>query len=277
MLSDSAAGRARRVGFRWDERQRLTSPPEDVEIERTGTPRPTLLDLEETATVTDVILVHGAWSDASVWHPVMARLWGDGHEPTAVGLPMTTLDQDIAWTRRELAGRDRPTILVGHSYGGMVISAAALDQPHVMGLVFVCAYAPGTTDTVATLSGQGREMPGRKAIRFSSDGWTSLTPQGFVDSLASDLPSDTAYVLAASQRATHSDCLTGAPGAVAWAGIPCRYIQTLDDHMFDPELQRWFAERVNAERVELPAGHLVPLSRPDDVAAVIRSMAAEFG
>ena len=130
---------------------------------------------------------------------------------------------------------------------------------------------------VATLSGRGREMPGRKAIRFSSDGWTSMAPHGFVDSLASDLPSATARVLAASQRATHSDCLTGAPGAVVWGDIPCRYIQTLDDHMFDPELQRWFAERVDAERVELPAGHLVPLSRPDDVAAVIRGMAANVG
>ncbi len=224
--------------------------------------------------MTDVVLVHGAWSDASIWHPVMAGLFPQGHHPTAVGLPTTSLADDVAWTRRELADHEGPVILVGHSYGGSVISAAAVGQAHVVGLVFVCAYAPEPDETVAELAGRGRDMPGGPAMRFAPDGWTSLSVQGFPKALAGDLPPATARILAASQRATHQDCLTTSPGPVAWPDLPCRYVRALDDRMFDPELQSWFADRVGTVPVDLPGSHLLPLSRPLDVAAVVSEMAA---
>ncbi|MGV9247682.1 alpha/beta fold hydrolase [Streptomyces sp. NPDC003710] len=220
----------------------------------------------------NVVLVHGAWSDGSVWQAVIAALQDDGHRVLAVQLPLTSLDEDIAWTRRQIATFDEPVTLVGHSYGGMVISGAARDTSQVTALVFVAAYAPDESESLRTLTGRGATAEGRSAIRIGADGWSTLDPDLFRDALAADVPATTTRVLAAVQRPTHPACFSSPSGRGAWRDLPCAYVVSVDDRILDPGLQRWFAQRANATVTELPSSHLSPVSHPADVAAAIGGM-----
>ncbi|MDP9615870.1 MULTISPECIES: alpha/beta fold hydrolase [Streptomyces] len=223
----------------------------------------------------NVVLVHGAWSDGSVWREVVGDLHERGHRVLAVQLPMTSLADDVAWTRRHIAALTGPVTVVGHSYGGTVISAAALDNPQVSSLVFVAGYAPDEGETIPMLSDKGVEMPGRAAIRFHPDGWSTVDPEMFADTLAHDLPPRLARILAAVQKPTHAACLTAPAPAGAWHDLPCGYVLSTDDRILDPELQRWFALRAGAAVTELPSGHLSPLSHHEAVATAITTMLRE--
>lgn len=217
----------------------------------------------------NVMLVHGAWSDGSIWQEVTAGLQADGHRVMAVQLPLTSLADDIAWTRRHIAILEAPVTLVGHSYGGTVISGAARDG-EVTSLVFVAGYAPDKAETIPMLSDRGSRMPLRDAMRFSADGWSTLDPELFGHALGADLPEATTQVLAATQKPTHGNCLTSPSERGAWHDLPCAYVMSLDDHALDPDLQRWFAERAKATVTELHSSHLSPLSHPIEVTAAIR-------
>lgn len=220
----------------------------------------------------NVVLVHGAWSDPTVWQEVSATLRQDGHHTVAVELPMTSLDDDMAVTRRGIATLTGPVTLVGHSYGGSVISGAARHQPRVASLVFVAAYVLDEAETIPMVSARGTNMPGRAAIRFAADGWSDLDPHQFGSAVAHDLPEETARALAASQRPTHGSCLTTPAGRGAWHDLSCAYVVSAEDRILDPGLQRWFAERSGADVTELPASHFSPLSRPRDVAEAITTI-----
>ncbi|MCK7625254.1 alpha/beta hydrolase [Streptomyces sp. RS10V-4] len=217
----------------------------------------------------NVVLVHGAWSDGSVWQAVIATLQDEGHRVLAIQLPLTSLEEDIAWTRRQIATFDGPVTLVGHSYGGMVISGAAHHNARVTALVFVAAYAPDESETLRMLSGRGTATRGRDAIRFSNDGWSTLDPDLFRDALGADVPATTTRVLAALQKPTHSACFSTPSGRGAWRDLPCAYVLSTDDQILDPGLQRWFAERTNATVTALRSSHLSPVSHPQEVAAAI--------
>ncbi|GAA4523932.1 alpha/beta hydrolase [Amycolatopsis samaneae] len=222
----------------------------------------------------NIVLVHGAWSDGSVWQGVSAALHDEGHRVLAIQLPLTSLDEDIAWTRREMAALDGPVTLVGHSYGGAVISGAAREAERAAALVFVAAYVPDEGDTIAALSGRGARTPGSAAIRFAGDGWSRIDASLFGDALCADLPATTARVLAAAQKPTHGACFRAASARGAWHDLPCAYVLSSGDRILDPGLQRWFAERANATPTVLRAGHLSPLSRPEAVAAAITAASA---
>ncbi|MFJ5035889.1 alpha/beta fold hydrolase [Streptomyces sp. NPDC088560] len=217
----------------------------------------------------NVVLVHGAWSDGSIWQAVIAALQDEGHRVLAIQLPLTSLEQDIAWTRRQIATFDGPVTLVGHSYGGVVISGAAHQNDRVTALVFVAAYAPDESETIRMLSDRGAATRGRDAIRFSDDGWSIVDPDLFGDALGADIPAATTRVLAALQKPTHGACFSSPSARGAWHDLPCTYVLSVDDQILDPGLQRWFAERTNATVTELRSSHLSPVSHPEDVAAAI--------
>ncbi|MFI7099260.1 alpha/beta fold hydrolase [Streptomyces sp. NPDC050161] len=220
----------------------------------------------------NVVLVHGAWGDESVWDGVTAALQDQGHRVLAVRLPMTSLEADLAWTRQQLATVDGPVTLVGHSYGGVVISAVAHRSAQVTALVFVAAYAPDAAESSVTLNSHGGERRGRAAIRFGEDGWTTLDPGLCGEAFGPDLPEATVKALAASQRPTHLTCFATPSGPGAWHDLPCAYVISADDQIFDPGLQRWLAERTHSTVTELNAGHFSQISRPDEVAAAICAM-----
>ncbi|WNE94244.1 alpha/beta hydrolase [Streptomyces luomodiensis] len=220
----------------------------------------------------NVVLVHGAWSDGSIWQEVIGDLHDSGHRALAVQLPMSSLADDIAWTRRHIDALDGPVTVVGHSYGGTVISGAALEHPRVGSLVFVAGYAPDEGETIPMLSDKGAEMPGRAAIRFGPDGWSTVDPEMFGDALAHDLPPRLARTLAAVQKPTHGACLTAPALPGAWHDLPCGYVLSTQDRILDPGLQRWFALRAGAVVTELPSSHLSPLSHHEAVATAIASM-----
>ncbi|GHE51108.1 MULTISPECIES: alpha/beta fold hydrolase [Streptomyces] len=225
----------------------------------------------------NAVLVHGAWSDGSVWQQVVGHLHQQGHQALSVQLPMTSLADDIAWTRRHIDAMEGPLTLVGHSYGGTVISGAALDRPQADSLVFVAAYVPEEGETVGTLSDRGAEMPGRAALRFAADGWSHVDPALFGDALAHDLPPRLARSLAAAQKPTHAACLTAPAPRGAWHELPCGYVLSAEDRILDPRLQRWFAARAGAVVTELPSSHLSPLSHPGEVAAAISATLERAG
>ncbi|MEU6370278.1 alpha/beta hydrolase [Streptomyces sp. NPDC046931] len=220
----------------------------------------------------NVVLVHGAWSDGSIWQAVIAALQDEGHHVLAVQLPLTSLAEDIAWTRRRIAAFDEPVTLVGHSYGGMVISGAAHGNSQVSALVFVAAYVPDESESLRMLTARGATAKGRSAIRFAADGWSTLDPGLFGDALAADVPATTTRVLAAVQKPTHPACFSSPSGRGAWRDLPCAYVVSADDQILDPGLQRWLAQRANATVTELRSSHLSPVSQPANVAAAISGM-----
>lgn len=216
-----------------------------------------------------LVLVHGAWADGSSWNEVIRVLQEHGHAVTAVQLPMTSLEADVETTRRAVASAAVPVVLVGHSYGGFVISAAAVQLPTVRALVFVAAYAPEEQETVASISRQGAEMSGGRAIRYRSDGWTHVDADEFGNAIAHDLPRGRQRVLAATQGPTHVSCLTTPAGGSAWRTLPSHYVVATDDAVLDPGLQEHFVHRTGASVTRVPASHAVIISHPEQVAHVI--------
>lgn len=220
----------------------------------------------------NVVLVHGAWCDGSSWQEVIRPLQASGHRVLAVQNPLTSLAEDIAWTRRAIATLDGPVALVGHSYGGAVIAGAALGNEQVAGLVFVAAYAPDESETVLSLGERFPATTGGAAIHATEDGWLTLDPGLFHEAFAADVPAGQAAVLAAVQKPTHGACFASPAGQGGWHDRPSAYVRSTQDHMINPDLQRWLAERMGASLTDLESSHASPVSHGAEVASVIESV-----
>ena len=218
----------------------------------------------------NVVLVHGAWADGSNWAAVIEALQARGHRAVAVQLPMTSLAADVDTTRRAIV-KAGATAVVGHSYGGFVMSIAAVDTPTVRALVFVAAYAPERGESVASISHAAAEMPGGHAIIYGEDGWTSVDVDRFGAALGHDLCAPLQQVLAAVQGPTHVSCLTAPAPEIAWKSLPCHYVVATDDRILAPALHYDFARRAGARVTEVAASHLVLLSHPKEVADAIEA------
>jgi pimeloyl-ACP methyl ester carboxylesterase len=222
-----------------------------------------------TARVRDVVLVHGAWADGSSWADVIERLQGDGYTVRAVQLPLDSLAHDVAIVRAELARIGRPVVLVGHSYGGAVISEAATGAANVAGLVYVAAYAPDAGETVASLNARFAATPIGPALEFDADGNVTIEPGAFVRVFAADLPSRRARVLAAAQKPIAGAILGTPAGAPAWRQLASWYQVSRDDQVISPELERFMAARMHARTVELSASHVSLISHSQAIAELI--------
>jgi len=227
------------------------------------------------APVRNIVLVHGAWVDGSGWKPVYDILTKDGYHVSVAQEPLTSLDDDVAATRRVLDLQDGPTILVGHSYGGSVITEAGVDS-HVVGLVYVAAHAPDVGEDEATL-GKGKpsytsKQPG--AIDKTDDGYTYLDPSVFPKDFAADLPLQQAQFEAHSQMPTAAKVFSQPLTAAAWTTKPSWGIVAGADKIINPDLERWYYERAHSHTTVIPgASHSVYESRPQQVAAVIEDAA----
>jgi pimeloyl-ACP methyl ester carboxylesterase len=223
-------------------------------------------------TARNVILVHGGFVDGSGWQQAYHLLRRDGFHVTVVQNPTLSLDGDAEVTRRVLDQQDGPTVLVGHSYGGAVISEAGT-HPAVSALVYIAAFAPDKGESVTTILADpppGAPVP---PILPPQDGFLFLDREKFHASFAGDLPADDAAFMADSQVPWGVECLGGAISEPAWRQKPTFYLIATQDRMIPPPLQRSMAERAGASVAETPASHCVYLSQPQATADLIKQAA----
>jgi pimeloyl-ACP methyl ester carboxylesterase len=221
------------------------------------------------------VLVHGLWNGGWAWDGVRARLDAAGVPSAAVELPLTGLEDDVAATLATLDQFGRPAVLVGHSYGGAVVTAAG-EHPHVRHLLYLAAFALAEGESV------GRALPDLdipptglgNALRFSADGQqVSVDPALAAGVFYADAPAVAAAAAVARLRPVHRSVFRGVPATIAWRRTPSTYVVCADDRAVHPDLQRAMAERATT-RLEWPGGHSPALTRPADVATLIAELAA---
>jgi pimeloyl-ACP methyl ester carboxylesterase len=219
----------------------------------------------------NVVLVHGAWADGSSWSEVIQRLQAAGLHVTAVQNPLTSLADAAAETRRALALQDGPTVLVGHSWSGTLVSEVGTD-PKVTALVYVAARAPDAGEDFVALSAKFPTMPARAGVE-NHDGFTTLSEDAFLKYFANGVPHDKAEVLYAEQQPTAAALFGNRTTAAAWHTKPSFYAVSKDDQTISPDLERFLAARMKATTIELDAGHLSLVSRPQEIADLILAAA----
>jgi pimeloyl-ACP methyl ester carboxylesterase len=219
-----------------------------------------------------VVLVHGGFVDGSGWEDVYRILKKDGYQVSIVQNPTSSLADDVAATKRVLAGQKMPVVLVGHSYGGVVITEAG-NHPNVAALVYIAAFAPDKGESVAALIKDpppGAPVP---PILPPQDGYLLLDTSKFAASFAADLPKEKAEFMAHSQLPWGVDALAGEISEPAWKAKPSWYLVATDDRMIPPAAQRAMSKRAGSAVSESPGSHAIYVSQPEAVAAIIRKAA----
>ncbi len=225
--------------------------------------------------VKNIVLVHGAWVDASGWKPVYEILIKEGFHVTMVQEPETSFADDVTATKRVLDLQNGPTLLVGHSYGGSIITEAGV-HPNVVGLVYVAAHAPDVGEDEAAL---GKKTPSvlaktDGAIKKTPDGFTYLDPAQFPKLFAPDLPRERADFVARSQVLAAAQVFSTPLTAAAWKTKPSWGVVAEADQIINPDLERWYYARAKSHTTEIKgASHSVYESHPEEVAAVITNAA----
>ena len=217
--------------------------------------------------IRNVVLVHGAYADGSCWADVIGLLQQAGLRATAVQNPLTSLADDVAATQRILALQDGPTVLVGHSWAGTVISEAGVD-PKVAALVYVAARAPDAGEDFAALAAK-YPTPPASAGRIKADGFVQLSEDAFVHDFAGDVEPARARVLAAMQGRVAEALFSARTTQAAWHSKPAYYAISTKDRTIAPELQRFLAGRMKARTVEVAASHVSMLSHPREIADLV--------
>ena len=217
------------------------------------------------AAVPTVIFVHGAWANASAWAKVLPLVADAGMDAVAVQMPLTSLADDAAAVARAIELVDGPLLLVGHSYGGVVMTEAGND-PKVAGLVYVAAFGPDVGESAGSLGAGGPPTDLPNVVTPDAHGFLKLTRKGVDEVFAQDLPEADRRVVFATQAPLAAAALGGAVSAPAWRVKPSWYLRATEDHTIHPELQRRMAERMGATVTELAASHVPMLSQPQAVA-----------
>lgn len=227
----------------------------------------------QAAEVKNIVIVHGALADGSGWRKATEILGKRGFNVTIVQEPITSLADDIAMTNRVLDLQDGPTLLVGHSYGGMVISEAG-HNPNVAGLVYVAAFQPDKGESLLSLASS--KPAGGMNIRETKDGqFLYIDPAAFANDFAADLPKDEAAFLARSQVFAAKEAFSAKIGDPAWKTKKSWSVVAIEDRSINPDLERDMAKRAGSDVTEIKASHAVFASQPEKVAAVIEKAAKE--
>lgn len=230
----------------------------------------TLVTAAVAAPVKNVVIVHGAFADGSGWQAVASLLAKDGYTVSVVQEPLTSLADDAAATRRVLDLQAGPSVLVGHSYGGAVVTEAG-NAPNVAGLVYIAAFIPDQGESVVGLL--GKAPPANNDMRATKDGFLYLDPAAYPADFAGDLPPAQAKFMAISQPMLAA-AAGGAPNtAAAWRTKRSWALVATDDHNINPDLERAMAEHAGCETIEVPGSHAVYASHPAEVADLIERAA----
>jgi pimeloyl-ACP methyl ester carboxylesterase len=230
-----------------------------------GTPSMTIPTTNTTNT--NIVLVHGTGVDGSSWGKVIPILQNAGHKVIAVQLPLHSLSDDIATVKRAIDLIGAPVILVGHSYGGFVITNAAYNNPSVKGLVYVAAFAPNEGQSLGNFIDASKLPKG--FLVFDSGGFIYINPAMFHQAVAPDSDPAEAKVLAAAQKPYSKSILAEKSGPPAWKQLPSWYQVSENDSLIPPDAERMFAKQINATTISIPSSHASPLSHPNEVAQLI--------
>ncbi len=225
---------------------------------------------------TNVLLVHGAWADASSWSKVIPLLDQKGLNVTAVQLPLTSLEDDITVTRNALAALKGPTVVVGHSYGGAVITGAANDAPNVTALVYIAAFGLDEGESLDSLSKQGPAPAGAAQIRPDEHGFLWIDRDGFARAFAADADPVDARIMAAVQKPLSIKSFIAKSGPPAWKHIRSWYLVSSNDQLIPPPAEEFMAKRMGATVRTVASSHASMVSHPQEVADIIGA-AAEAG
>jgi pimeloyl-ACP methyl ester carboxylesterase len=221
----------------------------------------------------NVVLVHGLFADGSCWSEVIPQLQSKGIQVTAVQNPLTSLKAAVEETQRALTLQQGPTVLVGHSFSGMIVTEAGLD-PKVSALVYVAARAPDAGEDYTALAKQYPTPPATAGILWS-DGYGRLSEEAFLRDFAGDLPPDKARVLYAVQAPFKQTLLADKTTNAAWRSKPSWYAVSTEDRTINPDLERFMAKRMGANTIEVKASHVSLISQPDTIANLILEVAGQ--
>jgi len=216
-----------------------------------------------------VVLVHAAWADASSWNKVIPSLQRKGLQVVAVQIPLTSLSDDVATVRRRLKNVIGPVVLVGHSYGGAVITAAGAANPNVKALVYIAAMAPDEGETVGELLHRAAPHANAPALVPDEDGLLWMSTKGFVDAVAHEIPAGDALLMAATQKPISIKCVQERMTKPAWKEKPSWYLVAERDRMIAAETQKFMARRTGGKSVLAQVDHTPLASAPDQVIAAI--------
>src|ERR1700729_2160115 len=217
----------------------------------------------------NVVLVHGAWADGSSWGKVITLLQKKDFNITAAQLPLTSLEDDITVTRNLLSMQKGPTVLIGHSYGGAVITGAANQAPNVTALVYIAAFGLDEGESLESLSKQGPATAGAAQIRPDANGFLWIDRDGFAKVFAADVDPAEARIMAAVQRPLSMNAFTAKSGPPAWKHIRSWYLVSSNDQMIPPQAEEFMAKRMGATVRAVSASHASMISHPKEVADMI--------
>lgn len=220
-----------------------------------------------------IVLIHGAWADASCWQEVIPFLQKSGHKVVAAQLPLANFAEDVSFARRVIEGQKGLVVVVGHSYGGAVITEAATDNANVKALVFIAAFSPDVGESLGSLQAGYAHMPIGDAIVPAAAGFLYLDPAKFHSVMAHDLPESQAAVLAAVQKPLFGASFVTPIKEAAWRTIPSWFLISTADRAIHPNQQLFGAERMGARITEISASHLSMLSKPKEVVEIIEAAA----
>ena len=221
----------------------------------------------------NIVLVHGAWADGSSWSSAIERLQADGYRVTAPQFPLTSVADDVARLRHVLALQGAPTVIVGHSYGGQVMTALGNDAPNAAGLVYIAAFGLDEGESLGGLLSQGPPTPALAHQFVDQEGFVWLTEDDFVNHFAGDVDPVRAKVLYAVQQPLSAGAFSDVMTIPAWKLLPSWYLVARDDEALPADAERMFANRMGATTKEVPAGHLAMVSHPAEVANLTETAA----
>ena len=220
-----------------------------------------------SSNATSIILVHGGWADGSSWSKVVTILKDAGHKVIAVNMPLHNLADDVATVKRAVELVGKPVILVGHSYGGEVITNAGYNNPNVTGLVYIAAFAPDEGQSLSNFVSP-KDFP-QAFLMLDSAGLAYINPAMFHDRFAQDVDPTEAYIMAVAQKPFNASTFAEKSGPPAWKQLPTWYQISTSDLMIPPDAQQKFAKQMNATTISINASHASYVSHPDEIAKLI--------
>ena len=234
---------------------------------------PAHADSKPTGQVKTIVLVHGAWADGASWDKVIPILEAKGYRVVATHDPLSSLADDVATVKRVIDAQPGPVILVGHSWGGAVITAAGTNDK-VVGLVYVAAFAPDDGESINAMLKTGKQPGWASKLQLDSAGFASLPDDVVAQDFAQDLTRDEQRIVTATQGPFAMRSFDDRMNAPAWKNKPAWYVRAENDHMIDPAMQMQMAKRMKATVTSIPSSHVAMLAKPKEVAAVILTAAA---